>query len=283
MKRRGLGRGLDSLIPETPSAEGDRVAMLAVGDIDPNPSQPRRRFDKQALSELADSMRQVGVLQPILVCEAEGRYRIIAGERRWRAARLAELPEIPAIIREMGEVERLEAALVENVQREDLNPVEEAAALRALMDECGLTQEAVSLRLGKSRPAVANLLRLLTLPEAVLTMLREGALSAGHARALVGMADAARCVELAKRAASEGWSVRETEREAARAQDAKKPAPKRRALPELTELEDRLRGAFGMRVKVSGTLEKGRITLQYASREALERLYEALGEDWARP
>ena len=228
MKARGLGRGLGALLPELPSEDGERVAMLPMGDIDPNPAQPRRRFDPTALQELADSIRQVGVLQPILVCEMGGRYRIIAGERRWRAARMAKLETIPAIVRRMDDVARMEAALIENIQREDLNPVEEAA---------------------------------------------------GHARALAAIEDVRLCEALAQRAAQEGWSVRQMEQAAqeSRKKREEKSRPARRQTPEFSALEERLREAFGMRAQVAGTLEKGRITLQYTSREALERLYEAIG------
>lgn len=280
MKARGLGRGLDALMPELPSENEERVAMLPIGDIDPSPAQPRRRFDQAALKELADSIRQVGVLQPILVCAMEGRFRIIAGERRWRAARMAELEKIPAIVRDMEKVARMEAALIENLQREDLNPMEEAAAVRALMEECGLTQEAAAERLGRSRPALANLLRLLTLPERVTDLVLEGKLSAGHARALAGIEDARKCEALAARAVAEGWSVRQMEQAAQGVQaEAKRPQrPAKRQLPEFLELEERLRFAFGMKAQITGTLEKGRITLQYGSREELERLYDAMGE-----
>ena len=279
MKARGLGRGLGALLPELPSEDGERVAMLPMGDIDPNPAQPRRRFDPTALQELADSIRQVGVLQPILVCEMGGRYRIIAGERRWRAARMAKLETIPAIVRRMDDVARMEAALIEKIQREDLNPVEEAEAVRALMEQCGLTQEAAAARLGRSRPALANLLRLLNLPEKALALVREGKLSAGHARALAAIEDVRLCEALAQRAAQEGWSVRQMEQAAqeSRKKREEKSRPARRQTPEFSALEERLREAFGMRAQVAGTLEKGRITLQYTSREALERLYEAIG------
>ena len=258
----------------------ERVMMLRMGDIDPNPEQPRRKFDAQALAELAASIRQVGVLQPILVTEIEGRYRIIAGERRWRAARLAELEEIPAIVRPLDEIERMEAALIENIQREDLNPLEEALAVRALMEKCGLTQEKAAERLGRSRPAVANLLRLLTLPEPVLEMLRDGKLSAGHARALVAVEDPARCIALAEKAVREGWSVRQIEQAAQEKPVEEKPARvKRRKLPEFTEMEERLRHAFGMKASIDGTLNKGKITLTYGSRQELERLYDLMQGD----
>ena len=278
---RGLGRGLDALMPEIPQEDArERIMMLRMGDIDPNPEQPRRKFDAQALAELAASIRQVGVLQPILVTEIEGRYRIIAGERRWRAARLAELEEIPAIVRPLDEIERMEAALIENIQREDLNPLEEALAVRALMEKCGLTQEKAAERLGRSRPAVANLLRLLTLPEPVLEMLRDGKLSAGHARALGAVEDPARCIALAEKAVREGWSVRQIEQAAQEKPVEEKPARvKPRKLPEFTEMEERLRHAFGMKASIDGTLNKGKITLTYGSRQELERLYDLMQGD----
>lgn len=278
---RGLGRGLDALMPEIPQEDArERVMMLRMGDIDPNPEQPRRKFDAQALAELAASIRQVGVLQPILVTEIDGRYRIIAGERRWRASRLAELEEIPAIVRPLDEITRMEAALIENIQREDLNPLEEALAVRALMEKCGLTQEKAAERLGRSRPAVANLLRLLTLPEPVLDMLRDGKLSAGHARALVAVEDPARCIALAEKAVREGWSVRQIEQAAQEKPGAEKPARvKPRKLPEFTEMEERLRHAFGMKASIDGTLSKGKITLTYGSRQELERLYDLMQGD----
>ncbi|HIT69685.1 MAG TPA: ParB/RepB/Spo0J family partition protein [Candidatus Aphodomonas merdavium] len=279
MKNRGLGRGLDALMPQIPQDDGrEQVKMLRMGDIDPNPEQPRRRFEAEPLAELAASIRQVGVLQPILVTEIEGRYRIIAGERRWRAARMAELSEIPAIVRPMDEIARMEAALIENIQREDLNPLEEALAVRALMEKCGLTQEKAAERLGRSRPALANLLRLLTLPQSVLELLRDGKLSAGHARALVAVEDDARRIALAQKAVREGWSVRQMEQAAQEEPPQRKAQRKaKRKLPEFVDMEERLRHAFGMKASIDGTLSKGKITLQYASRSELERLYDLLG------
>ena len=283
MKRKGLGRGLDALMPEAPPPlPSDGVALIDIGDIDPNPNQPRRRFDQAALKELADSIRQVGVLQPILVHEKEGRYHIIAGERRWRASRMAELSEIPCLIRQLDDVSRLEVALIENLQREDLNPIEEASGIRALMEECGFTQERAAERLGRSRPALANLLRLLTLPKKIIAMVRDGRLSAGHARVLAGIGEAERAEFLADRAVEEGWSVRQMEQMAQKEPDAEAPPARRqnKSKPsEFIELEDRLLQAFGMRARVAGSLDKGKITLQYASREELEHLYEVIGGD----
>jgi len=231
--QRGLGRGLGALLGDVvdeaparepaqerpaeptakraPAAPVDEVRMLPIRLIDPNREQPRRSFDEEALKELAASIRAVGVIQPIIVQPNGERFTIIAGERRYRASRLADLTEIPAIVRDWDEQRRLEAALIENLQRDDLNPVEEAMGIRKLMDEAGLTQEKVSERLGKSRPAVANLLRLLTLPESVKQLLVEGKLSAGHARALVTV-DPRRQVQLANLAVQQGWSVRQLER-----------------------------------------------------------------------
>ena len=183
--KKGLGRGLDILLPESDAPVGS--TEIALSEIDPNPNQPRRDFDAEALQTLADSIRQSGLLQPLLVVREGGRYRIVAGERRFRAARMAGLATVPCVVREMDEQERLEAALIENLQREDLNPMEEAAGIRDLMERCGYTQEMAARRVGRSRPAVANLLRLLALPEDIQRLVREGQLSAGHARVLAGL------------------------------------------------------------------------------------------------
>lgn len=285
--QRGLGRGLGALLgdvveenaPAAPAAEGsavDEVRMLPIHLIDPNRDQPRRTFDEGALNELAQSIRAVGVLQPIIVAPADGRYTIIAGERRYRASRLAGREEIPAIVRDWDSQMRLEAALIENLQRDNLNPVEEALGVRRLMDEAGLTQEKVAERLGKSRPAVANLLRLLTLPESVLQLLREGRLSAGHARALVTV-DPKRQVQLANLTVQQGWSVRQLERICAqpvKEQADKKPRQTRDA--QFGELESMARDLFGTRVKLDGDSDSGRITLFYYSADDLQRIWDVL-------
>ena len=209
--QRGLGRGLGALLGEdvvSPTEEkaADEVLNLEIRLIDPNREQPRRDFDEEALQELAASIQAVGVIQPIIVCREGERYTIVAGERRYRAARLAGLEQIPAIVRDWEKQTRLEAALIENLQRDDLNPVEEAMGVKKLMEETGLTQEQAAQRLGKSRPAVANLLRLLTLPESVIRMLREGKLTAGHARALVGL-EKGKQEKLAQLCAAQGTPV----------------------------------------------------------------------------
>lgn len=272
--KHGLARGLDALLPETDLPAG--VTEIAVSQLDPNPDQPRRTFDAQAMEALAESIRQAGVLQPLLVVENGARYRIVAGERRYRAARMAGLQSVPCVVRDMTEQERMEAALIENLQREDLNPIEEAAGIRALMEECGYTQELAAKRVGRSRPAVANLLRLLQLPESIREMVKAGELSAGHARVLAGLADESRQLALAERAVREDMSVRELEKLAA--QTIEKPAkPEPKPLPsELNDMQERLQNVLGVRTALHGNLKKGKIILQYDSAEELEAIYEAM-------
>ncbi len=278
-KSHGLGRGLDALLPEADESLSGGVQEIAIGDIDPNPDQPRRVFQEESIAQLAQSIREQGVLQPILVTpEDGGRYRIVAGERRWRASRAAGLDAVPCLVRDLDVIQQMEIALVENLQREDLNPIEAARGIRSLMQQCGYTQEAVANRLSKSRPAVANLLRLLTLPEEVMALVEKGALSAGHARVLAGMEDDAAKLALARETVDKGYSVRQLEALAAsRKVEPKKPAPARRALPaELSELESRVRETLGVRATLSGTAKKGKIVLQYYSQEELEHLSDLL-------
>ncbi|MBR6890152.1 MAG: ParB/RepB/Spo0J family partition protein [Clostridia bacterium] len=289
--QRGLGRGLGALLGEDVVAEAaapvkaaevpatredvDAVRLLPIGQIDPTREQPRRSFDEAALNELAESIRAVGVLQPIIVAPAGERFTIIAGERRYRASRLAELDEIPAIVRDWDSQKRLEAALVENLQRDDLNPVEEAMGVRRLMDEAGLTQEKVAERLGKSRPAVANLLRLLTLPDSVKQLLASGKLSAGHARALVTV-DPRRQVQLANLTVQQGWSVRQLERICAQPVKPEPPRPRVPKDAQIGELENMARELFGTRVRLDGTPDSGRITLFYYNSDDLQRIWDVI-------
>lgn len=277
MKKTGLGRGLDELLPVGEDLFQKAVREIPIGDIDPNEAQPRRAFSDESLNQLAQSIKEAGVLQPILVVETGSRYRIIAGERRWRAARLAGLLTIPCILKDMDRRQQMEAALIENLQREDLNPMEEAAAIRALMQQCGYTQEAAAKRLGKSRPAVANLLRLLSLPQEVTDMVRKDALSAGHARVLAGLDDTGRQIELARQTVLNALSVRQLEQLAAKQNEPPKPKPAPKPLaPELTDLEGRMREVLGMRATIAGSAKKGKIILQYYSQDELERLYQAM-------
>ncbi len=283
-KKKGLGRGLDALLPEADELLPNVVQEIPVGDIDPNTEQPRRSFPEEAMTQLSASVKEQGILQPLLVVEQPGgRYRIVAGERRWRAARQAGLATVPCMVRDMDMIRQMEVSLIENLQREDLNPMEEAAAIRALMQQCGYTQETVAARLSKSRPVIANLLRLLTLPKEVAQMVREGQLSAGHARVLAGLDREEDKIVLARETLAKGYSVRQLEQLAAlrreaesHGQAAHKVKNARPLPPELKELEGRVRETLGMRATLSGNARKGKIVLQYYSQEELERLYEVL-------
>jgi ParB family transcriptional regulator, chromosome partitioning protein len=253
-RRRGMGRGLAAILPE--SAEGGpELRELAVTEIEPNPDQPRAKFDAAALDALAGSMRSVGLLQPLIVRPIDGgRYELVAGERRWRAAQKAGIERVPAVIRTSPEDERLQAALIENMVREDLNPVEEARACAALVDDLGISKEELARRVGRSRAAISNLIRLLDLPDPVLSLLERGELTEGHGRAILQVPDQDRRARLAKQAAEEGWSVRDTERRAT-AGAKRKPAKsggrisaEERAA--MTEAEDLLGSALGQDVRV---------------------------------
>lgn len=280
--KRGLGKGLAALIGDRPlpvAASQEIVREIPVGEITPNPFQPRRSFDRQKLDELKASIEEYGVLVPIIVRRRDDGYELIAGERRWRACAALARATIPAIVRAGNDRETLEFAIVENLQREDLNPLEEAAGFAHLIEEYGLTQEEVARRLGRSRPAVANTLRLLGLVAAIKAMLVDGRLSAGHARALLAAPEAAR-VALAERASAEGLTVRALERLAAAA-SAPPAAPKQRALTaEERDFESRLRERFGTRVLVVRSGKGGRIELRFTSEDELLRLGDLLlGEE----
>ena len=278
MKRGGLGRGLDVLLPQTDALLETVVRDIAIDDIDPNSDQPRREFDKEALEQLADSIREAGVLSPILVVEDGLRYRIVAGERRYRASRMAGLTAVPCIVRDMTTAQQMGAALIENLQRQDLNAIEEAAAIRSLMQECGYTQEQAAQKLGKSRPVIANALRLLNLPKEITDLVITGDLSAGHARVLAGLNDKKRQLELAHQCVTLGYSVRKLEELVK--DKPKAAAPKRNArtiTPELDALQNSMREALGLKTVLSGNERKGKITLSYSSAEELEHLYEVIG------
>jgi len=275
-----LGKGLGALIgdiPEKNEEKSNGIKMINVNDIDPNAGQPRKHFDSEKLEELAQSISTYGIVQPIIVQNSGTRYIIIAGERRYRAARLAGLKEVPVIIKEYSEAELMEVSLVENLQREDLNPIEEAQAMRMLMDEHNLTQDELSSRLGKSRSAVANTLRLLSLPEAVRTLVIEGELSSGHARCLVALDRDEDKQRLALKIVSQGLSVRATE-ELVKALNKQMPKErkKEKAKPEIKEAEKTLTAALGTRVQISGDMKRGKIILQYYNQEQLNTLYDFL-------
>ena len=273
-KALGLGTGLGALFgEETPQP----AETLPISRVEPRSGQPRTRFDEPALQELADSIARHGLLQPITVRKLDsGYYQIIAGERRWRAARLAGLTEVQVRIGEADDKQAQELALVENLQREDLNPMEEARGYRALMDEFGLTQEAVSQSVGRSRPAVANALRLLTLPEALAEMVEKGELTSGHARALLAVPDAALQMEAAKQVLAKGLSVRQTEALAAALAKGPKKAKAAPAVDYAAHVSDELGQALGRKVHIVDGRKKGRIELEYYGADDREALLQAL-------
>ncbi len=238
-ERRGMGRGLGAILPE--AAVGPDMRELPIEVIKPNPGQPRTRFNEESLTALSDSIEASGVVQPLLVRPlSDGSYEIIAGERRWRAARIAGVEKIPVVIRDSDEADRLEVALIENMVREDLNPVEEAKACAALVEDLGLSKEDLGKRVGRSRPQISNLIRLLDLPDEVLVMLEQGQLSEGHGRALLQVSDHASRRKLAREALKEGWSVRQTEAQARAAGESRKSATRRSNLSaeELAAISD---------------------------------------------
>jgi len=279
-RQRGMGRGLAAILSVDPEeVAGPELRRVPVAAIGPNPRQPRKRFDEQTLVALAESLKERGVLQPVLVRPvAEGRFELVAGERRWRAARLAGLDEIPAIVRDRGDAESLEIALVENMARENLNPMEEARACAALVEELGLTREGVGRRIGRSRVAVSNLLRLLDLPDEAIDLIEHGRLSEGHGRALLLAADHDDRRRLARDAAEHGWSVRETERRA-REPGQDRPPRRRRGAEDAsadaraaaTAAADALARALGTEVAVTAHAGGLRAEVEFATLdEALE-------------
>ncbi|MFR5932934.1 MAG: ParB/RepB/Spo0J family partition protein [Oscillospiraceae bacterium] len=276
--KKGLGRGLDALLGDYTQPTPEGVQELDIHLIDTNAGQPRKEFDQEKLLELADSIRQHGVVQPIILRQKGERYVIVAGERRFRAARLAGLEKVPAIVKDLDEAQVMEVALIENLQREDLNPIEEAAAIRFLMQQHDLTQEEVSKRLSKSRPAIANSLRLLTLPEPVQAYLRNGKLQAGHARALAGLQDPEAQAVLADKIVGEGLSVRAAE-SLAREQGQKPPRQKKEPPatdPDLAAAEASLREWLGTKVSIQGSSQRGRIVIEYYNAELLQGIYDLL-------
>lgn len=291
---KGLGRGFGALLPGEDSfsvpdaAQGDVVKIVPLTSVEPNPDQPRKDFEPSALQELADSIREQGVLQPLLVESWASGYRIVAGERRWRAAQLAGLVEIPVLVRAFTEESRMEIALIENVQRTDLTPLEEARAYRNLMDAFNLTQDEVAKKVGKQRSTVANALRLLKLPEEMLSALDKGLLTPGHARAVLSVTLIEGQRVLFSAILAEGLSVREAEDRAQklnaggppRAASAAAAAPKR-VLPEIADLEQRFIERLGTKVSIKGNTSQGRIEISYHSADDLERLYGLLGDSEA--
>jgi ParB family transcriptional regulator, chromosome partitioning protein len=275
-----MGRGLAAILPES-SAGGPELRELDVTQIEPNPDQPRVKFDAAALDALAGSIGSVGLLQPLIVRPIEdGRYELVAGERRWRAAQKAGIDRVPAVIRTSPEDERLQAALIENMVREDLNPVEEARACASLVDDLGISKEELARRVGRSRAAISNLIRLLDLPDSALTLLERGELTEGHGRAILQVDDQDRRARLAKRAAAEGWSVRDTERRAGEGPRRKKTITGGRISAEeraaMSEAEDLLGSALGRDVKVRRAGDGLKAELRFDDLGELESLAKRL-------
>lgn len=279
--KKGLGKGLDALLGDYSEPTASGLQELDIYLIDTNEDQPRKTFDKEKLEELAESLRLHGVVQPIVVRKIGERYSIIAGERRYRAARMAGLATVPVVIRDMDEMQAREVALIENIQRENLNPIEEAAAIKSLMDLHDLTQEEVSKRISKSRPAVSNSVRLLSLPEEVQDMVKEGKLQAGHARAILAIPDDLNRTIVARRIAESGASVREAEKLVKaelnpRMEPAVPKAEKRPADPDLRAAEDALRERLGTKVSIQGSMGKGKLVIEYYTKDQLSGLYDLL-------
>jgi len=295
MKRKALGKGLSTLIPSSiariPPPTTIPVPLLPaelrleVSKIRPNPKQPRHTFDDAGLDELAQSLRTQGLLQPVVVRPlSEGRFELIAGERRWRAAQRAGIHKIPAVVRDVPDEQLLELALIENLQREELNAIEEAEAYRILIDDLELTQHEIAERVGKQRTTVANALRLLNLPEAVKNLVRQRLISMGHARALLALEDAKAIEALAQRVVSEGLSVRQVESTAKRAPGTTPHAgrPSRPVDPNVAAAEATLQRVLGTKVRIGGNGTKGRVEIHYHSSDELDRLYQMLADSGNR-
>jgi ParB family chromosome partitioning protein len=277
MKRKALGKGLSALLPDpdgSPGA-GDSAAEVPADRLEPNPLQPRTVIDPARLAELAASIEESGMVQPILVRRAGSRFQIIAGERRWRAAQKLGLATVPVTIRDVPDDRLLELALVENIQREELSPLEEAVAFQRLQEELKLTQEEVARKVGRDRSTVANSLRLLRLPREIRDFLASGALDGGHGRALLALEKAEDQVAMGRAAARQGWSVREVERRVA-LQRAPRSAGKKRPEPNTRAAEERLRAALGTRVEIVRRGKGGQIRVRFSSEAELNRLYETL-------
>lgn len=291
-KMTGLGKGLDVLFGGAPlemqtleeentqpeeTADSKNLKTLRITEVEPNREQPRKNFNQESLEELSESIKTYGIIQPIVVSKENGYYAIIAGERRWRAAKLAGLEEIPAIIRDSDEQTNREISLIENIQREDLNPYEKALGIRSLMDRYGFTQEEVSKKIGKSRSSVSNTVRILYLAPDVLELVKQGKLTEGHCKALAGISDPKRQYEAAIRMIEKGESVRQAESKNRITKREKKLDPQYKYLYE--DIEDRFQGFFGTKVKLDQGKRKGRIIIEYHNNEDLERMLKLIKEN----
>lgn len=275
-KNTGLGKGLDALllsniVEEETVQEGEKVQKLKIIEVEPNREQPRRNFDEEALEELSNSIKEYGVIQPIIVTKQDNYYQIVAGERRWRASKKAGLDEIPAIVREYDKQKNSEIALIENIQREDLNPIEKATAIRELLDKYELTQQQLANKLGISRSGLANTVRILNLDSRVIDLVKEGGLTEGHCKALLAINDPEKQYQAALCIIQSGDSVREVEKQM-RIKKKTNSAVKHRYEPIYREIEDSFRSFFGTKVKLEAKERSGKIIIQYSSNEDLDRI-----------
>lgn len=273
MVKKALGKGLSALIPESEEINENSILELKITEIEANENQPRRNFDQDALKDLAESIREHGIVQPIIVRKEKDVYQIVAGERRWRAARLAGLRTISAVIKDYSDTQILEIALIENLQREDLNPIEEANAFKSLMEEHNLSQEEIAKRIGKSRPAIGNSLRLLNLHDEVKEFLITGKITAGHARALLSIEEREKQIDMANRIINEGLNVRQVEKFA---REKKQKRTKKAKTSEVMELEEKLRNFFGTKVNLIHGKKKGKIEIEYYGIDDLDRILSLL-------
>jgi len=277
ISKRGLGKGLGALIPEGEESDRNSIVEIRITDIEANDKQPRKAFNDETLADLSESIKEHGVVQPIIVRKLGSSYQIIAGERRWRAARLAGKKTIPAIVKECSNLEVMELALIENLQREDLNSIEEAMAYKSLIEEYNMTQEEISRKIGKSRPAIANSLRMLQLPQEIKNMIAEGKISQGHARALLSISGEKNQIDMAKKIIAQQLNVRQIEK---LAKDTKQKK-KKEVLPdayqiEINQLEERLRAALGTKVTIHHKKNRGSIEIEYYSDEEFDRIFDLL-------
>lgn len=286
VKRRGLGKGLSALIPEErqlnlmeDEADKGTVVELDISSIEPNKEQPRKTFEKEPLEELKNSIKQYGLLQPLVVRKVGGKYEIIAGERRWRAAKEAKIKKVPCIIKEVDDTQALKLALIENIQRENLNPIEEAQAYKTLIDEYDLTQEEVALALGKSRSYIANTIRLLNLDDEIIEYISEGKITSGHGKVLLGIKDKRERLELAKGIVENKLNVRETEKIASKAKKKASSKVKMEKNPIISQIEEGLMRALGTKVSIITKKNGGKIEIEYYSDEDLQRIIEVIGEE----
>ncbi|MGB7603990.1 MAG: ParB/RepB/Spo0J family partition protein [Lutisporaceae bacterium] len=275
MNKHGLGKGLGALIRENEQDISGSVTELKITELEANQNQPRRNFDDQALQELADSIKQHGVVQPIIVRKLDENYQIVAGERRWRAARLAGLKSVPVVVKDYSNIEVMEIALIENLQRQDLNAIEEAIAYKSLIEEHDMTQEEISEKIGKSRSAIANTLRLLNLPGEIKDFVVQGKISAGHARAILSVQDKRKQIEIALKVIEQQLNVRDIEKLVMQ-KEKKEPSKESKKSVEIIELEERLKKALATKVNIVHKKSSGKIEIEYYNNDDLERILELL-------